>query len=426
MSSSKAFSPLHLVLGGLSLGVGLGVLLERVRARRCKRGQSSSEVVKMGSDIYVDRAELERGVSACLQKAGASASNAALVAKVLVAADCRGVPSHGVNRAEMYCGELQAGLIDPAAVPKVLAETSSTANVDGNNGLGAVVSDFAMKLCIEKAKATGIGFVVCHKSNHFGIAGFWAEMALREGFIGFAFTNTSPFMVPTRARQRAGGTNPIAFYCPALLDSFQLDMATTTVPVGKVEVCHRKGQQIPLGWGVDKTGIRSTADPSEVLTGGGGLTPLGGLEETAGYKGYGLNMMVEILCGVLSGCERVGPDVPPWRVDRGIAVDYGHCFICIDPKKLLPGGQFETSLAAYLARMRGLEAGDAALPVLVPGDPEKAEEKAAAEGVRLNLKVALGLRGLARGLGCLGSFPQHIQELPEDLTAPVHYAATKK
>merc|ERR1712176_845029 len=119
----------------------------------------------------------------------------------------------------------------------------------------------------------------------------------------------------------------------------------------------------------DSTGTRSTTDPSDVLQ-GGGLTPLGGLEETAGYKGYGLNMMVEILCGVLSGCAGVGPDVPPWRVDRGGPVDYGHCFICIDPERLLPGAKFQAALAAYLSQMRGLKPADADLAVLVPGDPE--------------------------------------------------------
>jgi len=401
----------------------LGTLFERLRQRRAAsgKGRPSSEVVKSGSDVLVDRSQLEKLIAACIEKCGASPSNAELVADVLVAADRRGVPSHGVNRAEMYCGELRAGLIEAHAKPRVVVETVSTATVDGQNGLGAVVSTFAMELCIRKAKETGIGFVVCRNSNHFGIAGYWAEMALREGLIGFAFTNTSPFMVPTRAAVRAGGTNPIACYCPAGLDSFQLDMATTTVPVGKVEVCHRKGQQIPLGWGVDASGTECT-DPSEVLS-KGGLTPLGGLEETAGYKGYGLNMMVEILCAVLSGCAQVGPDVPPWRVDRGRAVDYGHCFVCVDPEKFVSGKEFQTALGAYLARMRGLPRADAGgtMSVLVPGDPEKAEEAAAKQhGVRLNQSVALGVRALARQLGCEAHVPAVIRGLPEGASAPKH------
>lgn len=150
----------------------------------------------------------------------------------------------------------------------------------------------------------------------------------------------------------------------------------------------------------------------------GGLTPLGGMEETAGYKGYGLNMMVEVLCAVLSGCEKVGPDVPPWRCDRGKPVGYGHCFICIDPNQLLPGGHFETSLKAYLDRMRGLPRASSDLAVLVPGDPERAEETAAKKnGVRLNQLVALGVRNLARELGCAEVLPEPIQQLPETAVA---------
>jgi LDH2 family malate/lactate/ureidoglycolate dehydrogenase len=151
------------------------------------------------------------------------------------------------------------------------------------------------------------------------------------------------------------------------------------------------------------------------------LTPLGGLEETAGYKGYGLNMMVEILCAVLSGCHKVGPDVPPWRVDRGTPVDYGHCFICIDPTKLLPTGDFQKALSGYLSTMRQLPPGDAAQSVLVPGDPERAEEgDAAKHGVRLNLQISLGLRALAQSFNCSQMLPQEIQGLPERATAPKH------
>jgi len=405
------------MLASVAFGVTLGIILERQRRQwqesAAKKGLSSSDVVKSGVDIHVDKAQLEKVIAACMEKEGASPVDATLVAQVLVAADCRGIPSHGVNRTEMYCGELKAGLIDPKAVPKILQETASTANIDAMNGLGAPTSKFAMEVCMKKAKATGIGFVVCHKSNHYGIAGYWPEMALKEGLIAFSFTNTSPFLIPTRGVTRAGGTNPIACYCPAgANDSFQLDMATTTVPVGKVEVCHRKGQAIPAGWGVDKNGVACT-DPAEVMA-TGGLTPLGGMEQTAGYKGYGLNMMVEILCGVLSGCSKVGPDVPLWRCDRGVPVDYGHCFICLDPEQLCPGGKFQANLAAYLARMRGLPPADPNASVLVPGDPEKAEVASAKEkGVRLNQQVALGVRALARRLGCAEALPEPIQKLPE-------------
>jgi len=415
-------------LAGVAVGVTVGIVIERTRRswEKTAKGKSSSDVVKSGIDVFVDRVELEGVIASCLTKNGALPDQAALVAEVLVAADRRGIPSHGINRCEMYCGELKAGLIDPNSKPIIETETASTANIDGNNGLGAPVSKFAMEVCMKKAKATGIGFVVCHNSNHFGIAGYWPEIALKEGLIAFAFTNTSPFLIPTRAIERAGGTNPIAFYCPAKDgDSFQLDMATTTVPVGKVEVCHRKGQKMPLGWGVDKDG-NPTDDPAVVMA-TGGLTPVGGMEETSGYKGYGLNMMVEILCGVLSGCGKVGPDVPKWNCVRGENVDYGHCFICIDPNQLLPNGDFQGALGAYLTRMRGLTPANPDLAVLVPGDSEKTEEVSAKKnGVRLNQNVALGVRALARDLGCAQGLPKPIAELPEiEVPKHAHVVAAK-
>eukprot|EP00928_Gymnodinium_smaydae_P087088 TRINITY_DN71424_c0_g1_i1.p1 TRINITY_DN71424_c0_g1~~TRINITY_DN71424_c0_g1_i1.p1 ORF type:complete len:435 (+),score=75.92 TRINITY_DN71424_c0_g1_i1:34-1338(+) len=433
MASSRGpLSQLVPALGGLAVGVAVGICCERFRRARRLRSErcggsavSSSEVVKSGSDVHVDRRELTALVAACLERAGAAAAHAPLVADCLVSADCRGVPSHGVNRAELYCGELKNGLIDGSATPCVATETAGTANVDGRNALGAVVSEFAVKLCIKKAKATGVGLVVCHNSNHFGIAGYWPEYAVKEGLIGFAFTNTSAFMVPTRGVERAGGTNPIACYCPAGEDVFQLDMATTTVPVGKVEVCHRKDQALPLGWAVDRSGTQLTSDPAEVLL-HGGLTPLGGMEETAGYKGYGLNMMVEILCAVLSGTATVGPDVLKWNLARGAPVGYGHCFICIDPKQVLPHGNFEQRLGSYLARMRGLQPAIPELSVLVPGDPERAEERTARQaGVRLNEQVALGLRALAREYGCEAKLPASIRDLPANAVVRKHAFASK-
>ena len=418
----------------VALGVALGVYLERFRRKHIFNDdasdppptvRNSTDVVKSGIDVRVDRSELERSLAVCLERSGASPPHASLAAHVLVSADCRGIPSHGSNRAEIYSAELRAGLIDGGAVPKIDRETESTANVDGRNGLGAVVSRFAMDLCVKKAKNGGVGLVVCHNSNHFGIAGYWAEMALREGLIGLSFTNTSPFMVPTRGRVRAGGTNPIACYCPAgEEDSFQLDMASTTVPVGKVEVCHRKGQRMPLGWGVDASGTKSSTDPTEVML-QGGLTPLGGMEETAGYKGYGLNMMIEILCAVLSGCEKVGPDVQPWNISRKLPIDYGHCFLCVDPEKFIPGGGFQEKLAAYLLCMRNLPTAEAGLSVLVPGDPERQEELLAeANGVRLNENVALSVRSLARELGCDDTLPLEISRLPESKHTVKHLGAT--
>lgn len=407
MTSNGLSSTTAVGLAGLAAGTVAGAAMATWWARRqvdsrggaSKQSGSSTSTVLAGDVVHIEATALRRVTADCLEKSGATRKHAELVADVLVAADQRNVPSHGVNRCEMYCGELSSGLIDGKAEPIVSpgSDGPSTCLVDGCNALGAVVSHFAMKNCIEKAKATGVGVVICCRSNHYGIAGYWAALALKEGLMGFSFTNTSPFMVPTRGVCRAVGTNPICCFCPAVGgDSFQLDMATTTVPIGKVEVLHRKGQSVPLGWGVDSSGC-ATADPARICA-GGGLTPVGGMEDTAGYKGYGLGMLVEILCSVLGGCKWVGPDVPKWNIQRGVPIDYGHCFICIDPNRFASG--FEQRLQNYLDTMRAQPGADPVVPVLVPGDPEKAEEfvSTGARGVRLNKPVAAAMRRLAETL----------------------------
>ena len=205
--------------------------------------------------------------------------------------------------------------------------------VDGNNALGAVVSRCAVDLAMAKARKHGVGWVVCRGSNHFGAAGYWANLALAQGLIGFAFTNTAAFMVPTGGRARAVGTNPICCFAPAAGGgSYQLDMATTTVPIGKVEVMSRLGRELPRGWGVDREGQPST-DAVEV-GGHGGLTPLGGYAETAGYKGYGLGMLVELLTAVLADAN-TGPAVPPWVADRAEPMNFGRA-TAADRTRALP------------------------------------------------------------------------------------------
>lgn len=375
-------------------GAALAYFLPAIYRRLRPQSAASTHAVRGGaSHVNVPRGELSRLVAACLEKAGATAQHAELVASVLVYADSRGIPSHGVNRADFYCTELERGLVDGQAEPVVEKDEGCCALVDGQNGLGAVCSERAIRIAIDKARKLGVGWVVCRRSNHFGAAGFWAQQALQEGLLAFSFTNTAPFMVPSGGSTRAVGTNPICCMAPAANDSFQLDMATTTVPIGKVEVMDRLGKALPLGWGVDSDGKPCT-DAAEVAT-TGGLTPLGGYAETAGYKGYGLGMLVEVLSAVLSGAA-VGPDVPGWNAHRGRPMDFGHCFIVLDPTRFADG--FDERLGRYLAQMRNLPGN-----VLVPGDPEKQYERdAAAKGVQLHTNVAKSLRALADKLGIDG------------------------
>jgi len=240
--------------------------------------------------------------------------------------------------------------------------------VDGGNLLGPVVSKFSMKLAIKKAKEFGIGWVCAKGSNHFSIAGHWALMAEREGLIGLAFTNTSPLVYPTRGAKATYGTNPISCAAPANKgDSFVLDMATTTVALGKVELARRKEEEMPNGWGADSQG-QMTNDPATCLE-GGALLPLGGTEETGGYKGYGLGLMVEIFCAILSGAN-YSTNVRRWGSTQEIA-NVGQCFVAIDPECFAPG--FADRLSDLHRIHRELDRSPGASgPVNIPGDPERA------------------------------------------------------
>jgi len=313
-------------------------------------------------------------VKDCVVRAGAKESHGTDLADLLTTADHRGHFSHGLNRLEIYVNDLVSGIMDKEGEPTIEKESVSTALVNGNNLLGPAIGKFCMRLAIKKAKETGIGMVTCHKSNHYGIAGYYSLMAGDEGLIGMSFTNTSPLVVPTRARECAYGTNPIAFTSPCgNHDDFTLDMATSTVAVGKIELQKRKGDKMPRGWGADRHG-NETDEPGEVLE-GGGLLPLGGAEECGGYKGYGLAMMVEILCASLSGAT-YGKNVRKWGSTDRIA-DLGQCFIAINPEMFAPG--FQPRMDDLMRMVRNLVPSHAERPVLVAGDPERDHMKKCAE-----------------------------------------------
>ncbi|KAK7508680.1 hypothetical protein BaRGS_00000246 [Batillaria attramentaria] len=267
--------------------------------------------------IVIPREELHAFVVRSLEKVGAKTSHARDLADLLVAADYRGHFSHGLNRLEFYMMDLVTKFVAVDAEPEIVKQTVATALVNGNNLYGPVVGKFSMDLAIKKAREAGIGWVTCKGSNHFGIAGYYSIRAMEQGLLGMAFTNTSPKLVPTRARTQTLGTGPISVSAPANNgDSMVLDMATTVVALGKVEVKNTLQEQIPLGWGVDTEG-KPTTDPKIVL-GDGGLMPLGGAEETSGYKGYGLGLMVEVFCGILSGAT-FGPFIRNWALHDGVA-----------------------------------------------------------------------------------------------------------
>jgi L-2-hydroxycarboxylate dehydrogenase (NAD+) len=242
-----------------------------------------------------------------LEKLSYSREQALLTARVLVEADARGVASHGVARLLFYESNVRDHYTFPSSPIEVIRETPLSLVVDGHHGVGSCIADFTMTRVVEKALNAGAGFGAVRNSNHFGMAGLWAEMATAQGCIGMAFCNTRTCAIPTFGRERILGTNPVCFAIPtARKTPFLLDMATTTVAHGKVEVYERRRKPLPIGWVVDETGADTTDTTNfqklfRNSDSEGGHLFLGGAgEELGGHKGYGLGLFVDLLCAGLS------------------------------------------------------------------------------------------------------------------------------
>uniref|UniRef100_A0A914DI66 Malate dehydrogenase n=1 Tax=Acrobeloides nanus TaxID=290746 RepID=A0A914DI66_9BILA len=311
---------------------------------------------------------MKRFMTECMVKVGSNPDHAQQLADLLTYADQRGHYSHGVNRLHIYVRDVKVNATTGDGTPKILKQKGCTAWVDGQNLLGVVVGNFCTDLAIKLAKEHGVGWVVANGSNHFGAAGYYSTRCAAEGLVGMSFTNASPTTFPTRAGEKGIGNNPLSFIAEGENgDGFALDMACSTVAYGKVEVERRLGHKtIPNSWGVDSNG-HETTDPEAVVN-GGGLTPLGGHEATGGYKGSGIAMMVEIICGVLGGAA-IGKNIRNWQNTTVIA-NLGQCFVAVDPECFADG--FHHRLQKFIDETRGLKPADPKLPVLVAGDPERA------------------------------------------------------
>ena len=253
--------------------------------------------------------KLKRFVTETLQRSGVSRAHAEVVADVLVEADLRGIESHGVARLDSYyIARIRSGHLNPQPNYHIVRETNSSIVYDADNGLGHPVSKMAMEAVIAKAQEHGAAFGGVRNSNHYGIAGYYAMMALPHDMIGMSSTNSVKYAAATFGREVTLGTNPFAFAVPAGSEpAFVLDFATTTVPKGKIEVYKRKHKELEPGWAIDSHG-NMTEDPDEALH--GALLPLGGFgTEGGGHKGYGLGLLADIFCGVLSG-GAFGPTLP--------------------------------------------------------------------------------------------------------------------
>ncbi|XZF13425.1 Ldh family oxidoreductase [Chitinophagaceae bacterium MMS25-I14] len=336
-------------------------------------------------------------------KAGCSEKDAALAAKVLLSADLRGIDSHGVARLTGYIRLKEAGRINTTPHIRIVHETPSTAVIDGDAGLGLVVAPFAMQVAIDKAKNAGTGWVSVRNSNHFGIAGYHAMMALEHDMIGMAMTNASALVAPTFSTERMLGTNPIAVAVPAGTEPpFVADMATTTAANGKLEILQRKNADAPLGWVQDKDGQPST--DANILKKQGSLLPLGSDREHGSHKGYALGSIVDIFSAVLSGAS-YGPWAPPFPAyvpmpENMPGEGLGHFFGAMRTDAFRPAAEFKEHMDNWIRRFRNAETIPGQDRVLIPGDPEREyETERMKAGIPVVASVVEDLKQLGEKMG---------------------------
>ena len=305
----------------------------------------------MTSYIRYTYPQLKTFCEDCFKAFGFTDSESEIITDVLLLSDLYGIESHGMQRLARYHKGIEKGLIKVKAKPEVVFETPVSAVIEGNDGMGQLISHKAMNLCIEKAKKSGMAVVTVRNSNHFGIAGYYAKMACDNGLLGMAFTNSEAIMVPTFGRLAMLGSNPIAVAFPAEPYNFFFDASTTVVTRGKLEIYNQLGKPLPEGWALGANGKGST-DASDVLKNivaknGGGIMPLGGETEQLGsHKGYGYGMLCELFTSILS---------------MGITSNHTHTngkggtchgFIAIDPNIFGDANAIKEHLSTFLKELR--------------------------------------------------------------------------
>ncbi len=336
-------------------------------------------------------------------KFGFSSDDAEVASDVLLAADLRGIDSHGVARLKHYVRLLEIGRAKPAPSMKIEHETPSTATLDADHALGLIAGPRAMEIAIEKAKTAGTGWVAVNNTNHFGIAGYHAMLALKHDMIGIAMTNASPLVAPTFSKDRMLGTNPIAVAMPAQSQPpLVIDMATTTATNGKLEIYQRKNEPVPLGWVQDQDGAIVT-DPRAVEK-KGALLPLGSDYQHASYKGYCLGSMVDILSAVLSGAN-YGPWAPPFVTflnpsDQPVGKGIGHFLGAMRVDAFRPADEFKHHMDNWIHAFRNARTIEGQDRVIIPGDPEREMDALRRrDGIPLLLPVVRDLKEVGQKAG---------------------------
>lgn len=318
---------------------------------------------------------LENYMKEVLCAVGLPPEDAAISADILIESDKRGIDSHGIGRLKpIYIDRIREGVINPITEIETIKDGPTTAVLDGHNGMGQVVSKYAMALAIEKAKKFGMGMVAVRSSNHYGIAGYYATMATDEGLIGITGTNARPSIAPTFGIENMLGTNPLTFGIPTdEAFPFVLDCATSVTQRGKIEVYQRLGKALPSGWVIGADGEPRTDTESvliDLVTGGAALTPLGGIGEVlGGYKGYGYATVVEILSAALQGGTFLKA-LSGIQDGKKVPYNLGHFFMAIDVEAFTTLEAFKKTTGEILRALRASQKAPGHDRIYTPGEKE--------------------------------------------------------
>lgn len=324
---------------------------------------------------------------------GVSDEDARICADVLIASDLRGIESHGVGRLKYYYDRIAAGVQFPEAKMEIVKETETTALVDGHHGMGHPTAYRSMRLAMQKAKQYGLGAVAVRNTTHFGIAGYYPLMAAQEGMMGLAVTNARPSIAPTFSTEPMLGTNPIAFAAPSDMDHpFCFDGATSICQRGKIEVAHRAEKPVPDGWVIGADGNTMT-DAAQILKDipkfQAAMLPLGGPGEAlAGYKGYGLATIVEILSASLSNGAFLKDLLGITEDGARRPYMVGHFFLAIDIEHFIPLEVSRRVTGDIMRALQGARKAPGQDRIYVAGEKEYEKEALIrTEGVPVNANL---------------------------------------
>jgi LDH2 family malate/lactate/ureidoglycolate dehydrogenase len=349
--------------------------------------------------INYSRELLDKFCMDAFQKFGFTKEESRIISDVLIMSDDFGIESHGMQRLVRYHEGIESGLIHVDAKPEVVFETPISAVIDGHSGMGQLIGHKAMQMAIEKAKTCGVGIVTVRNSNHYGIAGYYARLAIEQGLLGFSCTNSEAIMVPTFGKKAMLGSNPIAVCAPAEPYPFFFDASTTVVTRGKLEMYNKMDKPIPTGWAVNKAGVSSNS-ANEVLGNikaaeGGGIVPLGGdTEQLGGHKGYGYGMICELFSSILSQGFTSAHTMK--NGFSGIC----HGFMAINPAFFGDPEAIKAHFSTFLNELRESPKANGADRIYTHGEKEmEAVERVKEQGVPVNINTLREMIDMANYLG---------------------------